>query len=132
MIGTASAGTLARPASVTGHATAAPRWRRALHAAAPEVVGTVRSAVGLVVDVVGTRAAVGDLLTVGTGSDAVPVEVVAAGQDSVRCMPLGPTRGLHAGQPVVARGESLQVPVGTGLLGRVLDGLGRPDRKSVV
>ncbi|PZR54386.1 EscN/YscN/HrcN family type III secretion system ATPase [Xylanimonas oleitrophica] len=101
-------------------------WTRALSAAEPEAVGTVRGAVGLVVEVAGLTAAVGDMLTVGQGSAATPVEVVAVDREHLRCMPLGDTRGLAAGLPVRATGGSLRVPVGAGLLGRVLDGLGRP------
>ena len=41
-------------------------------------------------------------------------------------MPLGTLSGVHAGAPVRATGMPLQVPVGDALLGRVLDGLGRP------
>ena len=41
-------------------------------------------------------------------------------------MPLGTLSGVHAGAPVRATGMPLQVPVGEALLGRVLDGLGRP------
>jgi flagellum-specific ATP synthase len=41
-------------------------------------------------------------------------------------MPLGPTNGLGPGVPARATGRPLTVPVGPALLGRVLDGLGRP------
>ncbi|GIG22620.1 EscN/YscN/HrcN family type III secretion system ATPase [Cellulomonas chitinilytica] len=98
-------------------------WDRALAATAPEVVGTVRAVVGLTVEVLGTGAAVGELVRIG---DDVLAEVVATDGGTARCMPLGPTSGLRAGMPVRPLREALNVPVGTGLLGRVLDGLGRP------
>ncbi|MCG2798587.1 MAG: FliI/YscN family ATPase [Cellulomonas sp.] len=101
-------------------------WERAVTAAAPEQVGRVRSVVGLTIDVVGTGAAVGGLLTVGEGAEAVLAEVVATGEGTARCMPLGPITGLRAGTPVRPRSDGLRVPVGDGLLGRVVDGLGRP------
>ena len=41
-------------------------------------------------------------------------------------MPLGTLSGIRAGATVRATGAPLQVPVGEALLGRVLDGLGRP------
>ena len=41
-------------------------------------------------------------------------------------MPLGRTAGLAAGDPVRAKGSPIRVPTGTGLFGRVLDGIGRP------
>jgi flagellum-specific ATP synthase len=110
-----------------GASTAAATWGRALHAAAPEVVGTVRGVVGLTVEIAGTASAVGDLVEIDVpGSAPVPAEVVAAQGASARCMPLGPTHGLRSGMRVRATGKELTTPVGHGLLGRVLDGLGRP------
>jgi flagellum-specific ATP synthase len=104
------------------------RWDDALDAVAPEVVGTVRAVVGLSIDVAGTGAAVGELVRLGgdDGEPSVLAEVVATTGGTVRCMPLGAIRGLRAGMPVRPLGTALRVPVGTGLLGRVLDGLGRP------
>lgn len=106
--------------------------RRACERAAPEHVGRVSSVVGLSVDVVGLVGAVGDLVEVGEpGQGApVPLEVVAATSSergtTLRCMPLGPVAGLRPGMPARGTGRALAVPVGDGLLGRVLDGLGRP------
>src|SRR4051812_13597903 len=107
--------------------TTRSRWDDALAAVAPEVVGTVRTVVGLSIEVAGTGAALGELVRIGDDpTDSVLAEVVATADDTVRCMPLGRTRGLRAGMAARPLGRSLQVPVGTGLLGRVLDGLGRP------
>lgn len=105
---------------------------RAAAAGAPEVSGTVRRVVGLSIEVAGLRAAVGDLVRVvadsssGTPQTQLDAEVVALGTEAVQCMPLGHATGLRAGQRVVALGRSLRAPVGAGLLGRVLDGLGDP------
>ncbi|WP_449386611.1 FliI/YscN family ATPase [Cellulomonas soli] len=101
-------------------------WAAALEAARPEVVGRVRGVVGLGIEVAGTGAAVGELVSIGEHPDQVLAEVVATTAGTARCMPLGPTRGMKAGLPVKPSGRSLHVPVGPGLLGRVLDGLGRP------
>ena len=104
-----------------------PAWGAALDAARPERVGTVRGVVGLTVEVAGTGAAVGELVSIDPGDGTeVPAEVVATGRGSAQAMPLGPTHGLRAGMPVRPRGTALTAPVGPGLLGRVLDGLGRP------
>jgi flagellum-specific ATP synthase len=51
---------------------------------------------------------------------------VAVARDRLTCMPLGDLSGVHAATRVRATGMPLQVPVGDALLGRVLDGLGRP------
>jgi len=98
-------------------------WGAVLDAARPEKVGRVSRVRGLGVDVRGIDGAVGDLVELGDGLDA---EVVAAGPDGLSCMPLAPVSGLTLGMPVRRRGGRLRVPVGPGLLGRVLDGMGRP------
>ena len=103
------------------------RLAAACAAAAPERVGTVSAVVGLSVDVAGVRAAVGDVLHIGDATDApAPVEVVAVTPSAVRCMPLAAVRGLRTGMAVRSTGRPLTAPTGDGLLGRVLDGLGRP------
>jgi len=94
-------------------------------AARPQTVGRLRAVVGLTLEAVGVRAAVGDLVQVGDPDVGVLAEVAATSDGAARCMPLGPTAGLRAGMPVRPAG-TLRVPVGDGLLGRVLDGLGRP------
>lgn len=98
-------------------------WPAVLEAVRPVRTGTVSRVVGLGVDVRGVDAAVGDLLTLG---DGVPAEVVAAEGATLRCMPLGRTDGLRVGDPVASASGRLRVPTGRALLGRVLDGLGRP------
>ncbi|MET0724741.1 MAG: FliI/YscN family ATPase [Leifsonia sp.] len=100
------------------------RFARAVAAARPEVVGRVASVVGLGIDVRGVDSAIGDIVHI--GADAVPAEVVASTQGGLRCMPLGRLTGVRSGDAVRATGAPLSVPLGTGLLGRVIDGLGRP------
>jgi flagellum-specific ATP synthase len=92
-------------------------------AARPLVTGRVTGVVGLSVSVEGLRAAVGDLVMI---DSRVPAEVVAIDGSRLACLPLGALAGISAGAPVVATGGPLRVPVGAGLRGRVLDGLGRP------
>ncbi|WAB83888.1 FliI/YscN family ATPase [Microcella daejeonensis] len=95
-----------------------------LTAAAPERHGVVRGVVGLAVDVAGLRSGVGEIVSLGS-APAVRAEVIAARADGVRCMPLDPAPALRVGQPARAeRGRG--VPVGPGLLGRVVDALGDP------
>ena len=61
-----------------------------------------------------------------TGTD-VAIEVQAQlAPGLVRGLVLGPTQGLHRGLQVDATGAPLLLPVGDGLLGRVVDCLGRP------
>ena len=107
----------------------ASRWDLALRAARPERVGTVRTVVGLAIEVAGLDCAVGGLVEIGDGAGVgrpVLAEVVATTRDVARCMPLGAVHGLRAGAPVRSLGRSMTAPVGRALLGRILDGLGRP------
>ena len=99
----------------------------ALEAAAPERVGVVTGVLGLGLEAAGLACAVGDLVAV-TAADGTTVdaEVVATGRGALKCMPLGTLTGIRAGDPVRARRGGALVPTGNGLLGRVLDGLGRP------
>ena len=103
--------------------TLADVLRPAARAAAPQVFGRVTSVVGLSIAVAGIRAAVGDLVTI---ADRVPAEVVSIDGQRLTCLPLGPLAGISAGAMVRASGAPLHVPVGEGLRGRILDGLGQP------
>lgn len=98
-------------------------WSAVLEAARPERRGLVSRVRGLGVEVHGLDGAVGDLVEL---ADGIEAEVVASGPDGLSCMPLSSTAGLTIGMPVRSLGGPLRVPVGRGLLGRVLDGLGRP------
>lgn len=107
-------------------AAVAERARATVH---PLVLGRVAELVGLHLVVTGLTAAVGDLLRVapasGTGAPVL-AEVAASGPAGLVCLPLGATAGLRVGAHVQHTGGPLRVHVGDELLGRVLDGLGRP------
>jgi flagellum-specific ATP synthase len=99
----------------------------ALLRAAPQRVGVVTSAVGLGLTIAGLDARVGEVVTVGAeDGEQTAVEVVATDASGVRCMPLGRLTGVTAGTPARPTGRPVLVPTGSGLFGRVLDGLGRP------
>lgn len=102
-----------------------PRWDDAVREAAPERVGRVKAVVGLGAEVEGVPAAIGDLVTIGD-APGVHAEVVATTADAVRVMPYGRLTGVAAGAPVRAVRTPLLVPTGRGMLGRVIDALGRP------
>lgn len=106
---------------------------RVLTAARPERVGAVDSVVGLGIRVTGIPAAIGDLLIIGDGDRATSdrrsgtrAEVVAVARDAVTAMPLDPLKSVTAGTEVRTTGQSMSVPVGLGLLGRVIDAVGDP------
>ena len=97
----------------------------ALAAARPEPVGRVVRVVGLTFEIEGVEAGLGDMVRLGDGP-GVPGEIVALGERGPIGMPLGDLRGLRIGAPARLDGAARGVPVGPELLGRVVDGLGRP------
>lgn len=48
------------------------------------------------------------------------------GEQKVRCLAMGPTEGLRRGQEVSDLGRQIEVPVGEGVKGRLLNVLGEP------
>jgi flagellum-specific ATP synthase len=93
--------------------------------------GRVCDLVGLLVESEGPAAAVGDfceILTSGSRKDkrVLRAQVVGFRSGHVLLMPLEDTGGLQLGDTVVARPEAARVEVGEKLLGRVLDGFGKP------
>jgi flagellum-specific ATP synthase len=99
---------------------------QALAAARPAHYGRLVELKGLHLLARGVDAAVGELLEIDSEAGPVPAEVVASTPEGTVCLPLGSTHGLRAGARVRATGAPLHVPVGRELVGRVLDGLGRP------
>jgi F-type H+/Na+-transporting ATPase subunit alpha len=67
--------------------------------------------------------AVNELLEFEGGTSALALNL---DEDSIGAVVLGDVSGLQEGQIVRATGRILSVPVGDGLLGRVVDSLGRP------
>jgi len=95
-------------------------------AVAPRRTGRVTRLVGLRIEVEGVTAAVGEAVRIWRGGGVLDAEVVAVQGTALACMPLGDIAGVRYGDTVEALGRPLPVVVGEGLLGRVLDGLGRP------
>ncbi|MEZ4388761.1 MAG: FliI/YscN family ATPase [Candidatus Krumholzibacteriia bacterium] len=91
-------------------------------------VGRVSGLVGMTVEVAGLPASVGSLCRIELGRHAGHVLCEAVGFNAGRLllMPYGSMRGIAPGQAVVPLAASLTVPLGAGLLGRVLNGLGEP------
>ena len=75
-------------------------------------------------EVSGTEPQVNDLLTTEDGRHMEVASNLAPGV--VRCIALDATEGLSCGTRVKSVGHGIRVPVGTGVLGRVVDVLGRP------
>ncbi len=90
--------------------------------------GKVTKVIGITVEVKGISAGIGQVCDIYIPGERNPVmaEVVGFQEDSSILMPLGELRGIYPGCTVVPRNEALIIGVGEGLLGRVLDGMGRP------
>jgi len=93
-----------------------------------EYIGKVTKVVGLTIESAGPETRVGELCRIINPRDdqEVLAEVVGFRDNHVLLMPLGEMTGIGPGNQVIATGAELQVRVGHGLLGRVLDGLGNP------
>ena len=93
-----------------------------------ECQGNVVQVVGLTIEAQGLNSQIGELCEIRPDRSQQPMvaEVVGFKDESTLLMPLGEMQGLRPGSPVVASGRLFSVPVGSGLLGRVVDGLGRP------
>jgi len=90
--------------------------------------GRVSNLIGIVLEATGLQAEVGELCEIETGRTrpVVPAEVVGFRDGRTLLMPLGPLDGIGPGKRVSASGRPFGLAVGDELLGRVLDGLGRP------
>jgi flagellum-specific ATP synthase len=109
------------------------RYARALHDGdLHRRHGRVSNLIGLILEVTGLEAEVGELCYVEAGRTRppVPAEVVGFRDSRTLLMPLGEMEGIAPGRSASATGRQFEVPVGDDLLGRVIDGLGRPlDKK---
>jgi flagellum-specific ATP synthase len=90
-------------------------------------IGTVTELVGLLVESSGPVAAVGDFCEIVTENGRpIRTQVIGFRDGRVLSMPLEETDGLHMGDPITARKEDARMEVGPELLGRVIDGFGKP------
>jgi flagellum-specific ATP synthase len=89
--------------------------------------GRVSQVIGLVIESIGPGVDIGQVCQiVPKHGPSVLAEVVGFREDRVLLMPYSEIGGIGPGATVIATGKSLEVLVGETLLGRVLDGLGRP------
>ena len=134
------------PLGRAGHLTGAHRhlasriaaWRQAVAAADPVARrGRISVAVGLVIESAGPAVELGELVSIaphagGPVPEALPgaapilAECVGFRGGRVLLMPLQAAGRLAPGAVATALGRRLSVGCGPDLLGRVLDGLGRP------
>jgi flagellum-specific ATP synthase len=90
--------------------------------------GKIAKIVGLTIESLGPPAEIGEICTIITSktNKKITAEVVGFHGKTVILMPLGDMEDVGPDWQVEASGKKLTVPVGIGLLGRVLNGLGNP------
>lgn len=90
--------------------------------------GKVMQVIGLTVESLGPHATIGEICLIYPNDFSTPVEAEVVGfrENRLMLMPFGDLSQIGPGSLVVATHRSLEVPVGLGLLGSVVDGFGRP------
>lgn len=94
-------------------------------------VGKVTQIIGAVLDIKfadGRLPEINDAIDIPKG-DGTKLVVEAAqhlGDDTVRCIAMGPSDGLVRGMDAIATGGPIRVPVGEATLGRIFNVLGEP------
>ncbi|MBO6586855.1 MAG: FliI/YscN family ATPase [Gracilimonas sp.] len=84
--------------------------------------GKVSSIIGTIIECTGLEASVGEVYGIHTVMDTiVPAEVVGLKEGKTLLMPYDRVVGMKAGCKVESMGQSLNVPVGFEMLGRVVD-----------
>jgi flagellum-specific ATP synthase len=99
-----------------------------LHTLPPvQVEGKLTRMVGLTLEAIGLSAVIGSRCLVRQpGLADIEAEVVGFSGDFMSLMPIDPINGLGPSARVMPLRHGALAPVGPGLLGRVLDGAGRP------
>ena len=89
--------------------------------------GQVTEVTGLLVESRGPSVAIGDFCEIRTAAGRlIRTQAVGFRNGRVLSMPLEETEGLQLGDRVCARSQEASVEVGPALLGRVIDGFGKP------
>ena len=100
---------------------------RLQHTPGLSVEGKLTRMVGMTLEASGCQAPIGGrCLIVGAGDLEVEAEVVGFAGDKTYLMPTTDLRGLVPNARVIPTTEVYEASVGPGLLGRIIDGAGRP------
>ncbi len=106
----------------------APCIKTARNTETTAIRGRVSQVIGMVIESHGPGIPVGSMCEVDAfkGASQIPAEVVGFREGKVLLMPLGEMRGVEPGSSIRMVDGQAQVPVGANLLGRIIDGMGRP------
>lgn len=91
-----------------------------------ELRGVVTDVTGLVVEASGPFVPMGTQVSIKSGTQLIPAQVVGFKKENILMMPYGELEGVAPGALVTANDTRTEVPVSDALLGRVVDGLGVP------
>jgi len=89
-------------------------------------LGRVTAVSGVAIEAHGPDATVGEICNISVAGGLAQAEVVGIRPGRVALMPYGDVGAIHVGALVSATGDRARVPVGPGLLGRVIDAFGQP------
>jgi len=91
-------------------------------------VGVVRRVTGLVIESEGPEASIGQVcsITSDRSTEKIEAQVIGFRENVVLLMALNSIHLIHPGCKVISRRNSNEVPFGPSLLGRIIDGMGRP------
>lgn len=102
------------------------RYKKYIRTSKPTAAGRLTRVVGLTLEAVGCRAPLGSLCHVETLTQTISAEIVGFSDESIFLMPTESVHGVLPGARVVPQMQDIGIPVGMELLGRVIDGAGRP------
>jgi flagellum-specific ATP synthase len=105
-----------------------PYFRRLNQLNTIKMVGSVKRAVGLVVESLGPPVSVGELCEIvgKNHGEGIPAEVIGFRDNYVLSMPLYKVHGVKLGDQVICRKRQASVSVSAALLGRIIDAMGNP------
>ena len=89
-------------------------------------VGRVARVAGTAIEIEGLPASIGAIVEIERPNGAIAAEVVGFRDERIICAPYGEAAGIAPGAEVRVRSAALRVPVGPGLIGRVINAFGRP------
>ena len=94
--------------------------------------GKIEKVVGMTIESTGPDANIGDLCYIyptreeKIRGNGIKAEVIGIHEDKVLLMPFEEVSGIGPKSIVESTGETLKIPVGEALMGRILDGIGNP------
>ena len=91
-------------------------------------IGIVRRVIGLVIESEGPEVSIGQVCSISSErtNEKIEAQVIGFRENTVLLMALNSVHLIHPGCKVVSKRNSNEVPYGPSLLGRIIDGMGRP------